>query len=234
VIFYLSAGVASQCVLEGRRQRRTQTRGDFDVVPAQMLATWEDAAPTEAIAIRFTPERLARAAEALGVAQPILRPRLAERDPLVEPIAQALLAELAAPLPADRLYADGLGLALIARLLQGDPVGEPGRRLLSQPRLRRLVEYIETHLDTDLRLDDLADVTGLSASHLSALFRRTTGRSLHAYVVERRVERARLLLQDRRLSIAMVALEAGFSHQSHMSRWMRRLIGVTPAQLRSD
>ena len=61
--------------------------------------------------------------------------------------------------------------------------------------------------------------------------RRTMGRSVHRYVVERRVQRARSLLLAGERSIAQVALATGFAHQSHLARWMKRLLGVTPAAL---
>jgi AraC family transcriptional regulator len=54
---------------------------------------------------------------------------------------------------------------------------------------------------------------------------------VHQYVVQRRVERARTLLLQGRLSASQVALETGFAHQSHMAHWMNRLLGVTPREL---
>jgi AraC family transcriptional regulator len=122
-------------------------------------------------------------------------------------------------------------VALATRLLQDFAVRPlAGRQTLSKPKLRRLVDHIEANLETDLGLDELAIVAGLSIPHLTVLFRRTMGQSLHRYVVERRVARAR----DRLLAggaIADVALESGFAHQSHMARWMKRLLGATPAQV---
>ena len=54
---------------------------------------------------------------------------------------------------------------------------------------------------------------------------------LHQYVIIRRVERARELLQSSQMPIAEVALEVGFAHQSHLARWTRRLLGVSPKEL---
>jgi AraC family transcriptional regulator len=71
----------------------------------------------------------------------------------------------------------------------------------------------------------------LSTAHLKTLFRRSMGLPVHAYVIQRRVERAKLLLLRGELPASQVALEAGFAHQSHMARHMRRLLGVTPAVL---
>jgi AraC family transcriptional regulator len=97
--------------------------------------------------------------------------------------------------------------------------------------VRRIVEFVETNLDGSLTLEQLAEVAGMSIPHLTTLFRRTMGQSVHAYVMERRVQRARALLLERKMTIAQVALETGFAHQSHLARWMRRLLGVTPSDV---
>jgi AraC family transcriptional regulator len=97
--------------------------------------------------------------------------------------------------------------------------------------MQRVVACIEEHLATELRLADLARIAGLGVSHFATLFRRTTGDSVHHYVMQRRVERARQLLLRGGVSVCDVALETGFAHQSHMARWMRRLLGVAPAAL---
>jgi AraC family transcriptional regulator len=93
------------------------------------------------------------------------------------------------------------------------------------------VDFVDANLDGGLTLEQVAEVAGMSIPHLTTLFRRTMGQSVHAYVMERRVQRARALLLGRRMTIAQVALETGFAHQSHLARWMRRLLGVTPSEL---
>lgn len=107
----------------------------------------------------------------------------------------------------------------------------PPGQTLSPRQARRISEHIEANLDGELSLEAIAAVAGISVTHLTPLFRRSMGRSVHAYVMERRVHRARLLLLDRRMTIAEVALETGFAHQSHLARWMRRMIGLTPGQI---
>jgi AraC-like DNA-binding protein len=112
------------------------------------------------------------------------------------------------------------------------PAGVDGKRLVVRG-LRDLVVVLEqeANLDRNLSLDRLARVAGMSASHLKTLFRRATGVPLHRYVIQRRVQRARTLLEQGDLSTSQVALEAGFAHQSHLARWMRRLLGVTPTAI---
>jgi AraC family transcriptional regulator len=85
-----------------------------------------------------------------------------------------------------------------------------------------VVDYIESLLDQDLSLAELATVGGFSVSHFKPLFKNATGLSAHRFVMERRVERARQLLSQGSLSMTEVALAAGFAHSSHMARCVRR------------
>jgi AraC family transcriptional regulator len=232
VIFYLTPDVTTDCHCEGVGHRRIGAPFDFDLVPGGASGVWEDHAPCDMVSVRLAPALLASTAEALALPsdRASLAPRIGARDPLVEHVVRALAAELQAPEPAARIYADSLAVALTTRLLQNFAhVGAAGRQTLSKPQLRRIVEYVEANLDADLGLEQLSEVAGISVPHLTSLFRRTMGQSVHAYVMERRVQRARTLLLDGRQTIAQVALETGFAHQSHLARWMRRLLGVTPS-----
>lgn len=234
LIVYLTPAVPTDCACEGVGRRRVQSPFDFDLVPAGASGVWEDHAPCDMVSVQLSPELVASTAEALeapsGRAE--LAPRIGARDGLVEQVTRVLIDELQAPVRAGRLYADSLAAALATRLVQDfGPGGAVGRQILSKPQLRRIAEFVEANLDNDLTLADLAQVAGISVPHLTALFRRTMGQSVHAYVMERRVERARTLLLKGRMSIAEVALETGFAHQSHLARWMRRILGVTPSEV---
>lgn len=234
IIFYLTPAVPTDCACEDVHQRRIGAPYDFDMVPGGASGFWEDHAPCDMVSVRLAPSLVSSTAEALALPRDRtnLVPRIGARDPLVEHVVRALMAELEAPAPAGRIYADGLAVALTTRLLQNfSTIGAAGRQTLSKPQVRRLVEFVEANLESDLTLEQLAHVVGMSIPHLTTLFRRTMGQSVHAYVMERRVQRARQLLLDRQMSIAEVALETGFAHQSHLARWMRRLLGVTPSDI---
>lgn len=215
--------------------RFAYTRGDVDFIPAGMAESWREDGPSTSLVLSLSPQLLRRAAEDMGrdPARLTLAPRHQFRDPRIEHIAR-LLAHDSAPGEevSDRLYRESIGVALAAHLLGGYAQAAPREARLSPRDERRLVEYIDAHLDRDLSLTKLARVVGLSGSHLKTLFRRSFGLPVHAYVVQRRVERARELLRESDLSITQVALEAGFSHPSHMARRMRLAIGLTPAQIR--
>src|SRR5262249_60729988 len=99
-------------------------------------------------------------------------------------------------------------------------------------KLRAVVEYIEDHLDACPTLGQMAAVVRLNPYHFARQFKAATGLPPHQYVVARRVERARQLLQGGALPLAEVAARAGFSDQSQLTRHFKRIVGVTPGQFR--
>ena len=227
---HAGAPVPGACQLH----RFLYTRGDLDIVPAGVSDIWQEEAPSTSIVVRMAPSLLQRAADEMGL--PAERARLDQRhqfrDARIEHIALALDAERRAGFPNGRLYTDSLGTALAVHLIAGQKVEAAPAQGLTRPRLRRVTEYIEANLDGDLSLAALADIAGLSTSHLKTQFKRSTGLPVHEYVVHRRVDRARGLLLRGEMPASLVALEAGFSHQSHMARCMRRVLGVTPGEVR--
>ncbi|WP_345711050.1 helix-turn-helix transcriptional regulator, partial [Kineococcus glutinatus] len=73
----------------------------------------------------------------------------------------------------------------------------------------------------------------VSPFHFARLFRVATGCSPHQHVLRRRVERARELVVGTAVPLAQVAARCGFADQSHLTRALRRELGVTPAALRA-
>jgi AraC family transcriptional regulator len=219
-----------------RGQTIHYTRGDLDLLPAGYDEVCVQQTPTTSLMIELPPLLLHSAAEDMGLsparAQLDLRHQL--RDKQLELIALALEAESAADHASGQLYSESLVLALSARLLRV-AASDGGRPLrgLSPTQRSRLLDFIESYLDQPLSLQRLARVSGTSASHLKTLFKRSMGVSVHAYVVQRRVARARQLLLKGELPSSQIALESGFAHQSHMARCVRRLLGVTPSDLRA-
>jgi AraC family transcriptional regulator len=208
--------------------------GDIDVIPAGASEVWEEDAPSTALVIELSPWIVARAAEGLGRnAHVDLSPRHQFRDALVEHIARAFGSSGEGAYPGGRLYAESLGLALASHLLGSSNAPPRAPRSLSKAQRTRVFEYIEAHLDKDLSLPRLASVAGMSLSHFKVLFKRSSGLTVHEYVVRRRVERARELLLSGERSISDVALDVGFAHASHLARSMRRVLGVLPSALKS-
>jgi AraC-like DNA-binding protein len=143
------------------------------------------------------------------------------------------LADADSPLCADEITARLMGrLAELGVLdvLGGDvppppraPPPQAARRTVARAR-----EYLHAHLDGQPTLDELAQAAGANKFVLLRQFRRALDTTPHAYMVMLRIERARELLAHG-MSPSDAAASAGFSDQSHMGRWFRRICGVTPA-----
>jgi AraC family transcriptional regulator len=98
--------------------------------------------------------------------------------------------------------------------------------------MRRLVDFIDENLDRDLSLQSMAAEAEISPLYLPHAFKVAVGHSPHQYVLQRRIQKARSLLTSTDSPIADIALAVGFSSQSHLSNWFRRLVGVSPASYR--
>lgn len=226
--------IRAQCRCDGHSLDHMQTYGDFVIQPAATPGVWQDDGSAEMLMFALAPSFMRDTAEGLGMNpdRAGLTLRLHARDPQLEHIGLAMRAGLMSGEPMQRIYGESLGVALASRLLSRfESAPQPNRHGLSPRQLRQVIEYVDANLDSDLSLEQLAGVARASVSHFTVLFRRSTGRSAHCYVVERRVAAARALLRETRLSIAQVALEVGFAHQSHLTRCMRRLTGLTPGEI---
>ncbi|MDJ0589827.1 MAG: AraC family transcriptional regulator [Pleurocapsa sp. MO_226.B13] len=159
-------------------------------------------------------------------------PQFLVRDSQIQHIGLALLAELKIGGLSGHLFAESLTTALAARLLQQFSLSkqqickpEGG---LSKQKLSLVIEYINDRLDEELRLIDIAANIDISSSHFTRLFKQSTGTTPYQYVIQCRVERAKLLLQQRKLTIAEVATMVGFHDQSHLTYHFKRILGTTP------
>ena len=130
--------------------------------------------------------------------------------------------------------ANVLAVHLIRHVLAPRQSARGRQGTLPRAKLHAIFEYIEEHLDVAPSLEQLAAVVGLNPYHFARQFKAATGLPPHQYVILRRVERAKLLLHaGTDLSLAEVALRAGFSDQSQFSRHFKRLVGVTPRQFQT-
>jgi AraC-like DNA-binding protein len=123
----------------------------------------------------------------------------------------------------------GMGKALPLGTVAGIPIRNAG---LPAARLKRVLAFIEAHLDENITLVELARSANLSVYYFATLFRRSTGLSPHRYILHRRVFRARELLRNTSLSVLDVSLDLGFQHQNNFARAFRRITGMTPTHFR--
>jgi AraC family transcriptional regulator len=98
----------------------------------------------------------------------------------------------------------------------------------------RVRAYIDSNLHRTIHTRDLSAIAGRSPAHFSRMFKLAVGESPHAYVMKRRLERARHLMMTSSQPIAEIALRAGFSDQAHLCRLFRKAFGRSPANWRRD
>jgi AraC family transcriptional regulator len=147
--------------------------------------------------------------------------------------AELTAGDAGGPLVAESL-AHVLAVHLIRHVLAPRRI-ECGRDgTLPRTRLRAVVEFIEGHLDAGVTLEQMAAVARLSPYHFARQFKAATGLPPYRYVIARRVERAKQLLQGDPSSLAQVAARSGFSDQSLLSHHFKRLVGVTPGRFRTS
>ncbi len=131
----------------------------------------------------------------------------------------------------DTLRFESLLLAIFSRLAErhSEAVGNFPEYKSDQARIDLARQYLEAHYKEKIGINDLAKVSALSPSHFLRMFRDTTGLTPHAYLTQFRVEVATALLSSG-ASFADVAGATGFTDQSHFTKQLKRILGVTPGQ----
>jgi AraC-like DNA-binding protein len=158
-------------------------------------------------------------------------------DPVVRHLLEALRPALASPASEiSALYADHVAQAFILHMsstyggLRGDrPLPRGG---LAPWQQRRAKELIDARLDGSIPLAELARNCGLSVRHFTRAFRQSTGVSAHRWLTERRLDRARSLLERSEDPLRDIAAACGFATQSHLTRVFTRATGIGPGAWR--
>lgn len=238
VAIHVGRPVRLECRHGSEKYSGLAIHGDIDIIPSGMPARWEMKETDTALLLSISTKFLQRLAKESGLdpREVQLRDRFQIRDRQIEHIGWALMAEMEQGYPNGNLFLQSLATALGARLLRSHS-SLSGKRAsanggLPARRLRQVISYIEDNLGEDLSLEAIARVADVSVSHLKVLFRKSLGIPVHQYVIRRRVERAALALRQGKASISQVALETGFTHQSHLAAHMRRILGVSPREMK--
>lgn len=102
----------------------------------------------------------------------------------------------------------------------------------SHSGLLRAMDYIHANPAKPIGCPEIAFLAGLSVSQCARQFRRMTGVAPHRYLLRVRVAHVQVLLLESDKDLALIAMDAGFADQSHMTRVFRRLTGTTPGAFR--
>jgi AraC family transcriptional regulator len=232
VFMQLSPRLRLDCRVAGGRLRHEPITGGIAILPAGVDGSVGSNTTADVMVVAVKPGRLALAAADDLAVEAQLRERIAGHDRTLLEIARRLAAE------TQTEHANGLRLwndtadDFIHRLLLAHtraPDASPRSRL-GLDVLRRIRDYVHAHLAEPIEVNDLASLAGRSPFHFTRIFARSIGVTPYRYVVHLRLKAAIDRIRGG-MSLAQVAADTGFSDQSHLSRWIRRVHGIPPSEV---
>ncbi|MBL1175209.1 helix-turn-helix domain-containing protein [Pantanalinema sp. GBBB05] len=223
--------------LDGKRSRERRDAGDIAIIPAGITHACSWNAPTQFMVLAVEPTLLNQMGQDWVNPDRIeLQPQfMSQSDPFIQTILLTLRQEAEMAGMGSPLLVDSLKTALAVHLLRHYCVTRPKLSSYSnglpQVTLTLVKEYINNHLHQDLKLAELAAIAQLSPYHFLRLFKQSIGITPHQYILQCRLNQAKHLLHHTELSIVEIATQTGFCDQSHLTRYFKRCMGVTPKQL---
>ena len=98
----------------------------------------------------------------------------------------------------------------------------------------KTMEYVRANFDKKLSLDEIAKNAFLSKAYLSSIFKEEIGESLTNYINRVRIEKSKVLLLDKEISLIDIANLCGFEDQSYFTRVFKKMVGVSPKKYRDS
>jgi AraC family transcriptional regulator len=222
----------------GRRREVPELRlGDVQLVDLSDNPVVSLDIPFDSLRFYITQVALDEMANEAGIrrVKGLYAPNFGDRDLVMFGLAQALAGAMEHPGDGTAMFTDCIALAFFSHIVRaygGAPVEPRARGGLASWQLRRAREFINANLAGDPSISQVANECGLSSSYFARAFRQATGISPHRWLTQRRVERAKKLLQDPGLELADIAQACGFVDQSHFTRVFSRSEGYSPGRWR--
>lgn len=209
---------------------RGTTVGNLHFIPAQVpiCSRARDLQGLCHLDIHFNVKGLAERGLCPANSAALSAPRLNFSDQRVCLLAKLIAAECTGASSSGALYCDSLIAAVAGVLLEHEPSAARKSGPLTPKQLRRVTDFIEQNCHRNIRLQELAEVAGLSESYFSTAFKASTGIPPHRWQTNARIDRAKAILESRTLALAEVAVMTGFSDQAHLTRVFRQVVGTTP------
>jgi len=244
VILNLSKNNQRQIVrIDEYEYDNSNTSGQVFLVPAHasLFHRWECNSAEETVGFYINPQRFQQIAAENHCLYPEriqLYPILPTHDARLVEIALLFCTEMYNKELGSKLYTESLANLFLIHLLRHHCTQTPVFRAydtgLSHQQLRQTFDFIHEHLSDEFKLQDLANLLGMSQYYFCRLFKQSAGLSPYQYILQQRVESAKRLLKQSERSIAQIALECGFTNQSQLTQHFRRFTGTTPRVYRKS
>ena len=230
VIAFVSRGPID-CRVAGKGLSHDARDGSLGVFPAGVDAACDRDSDTVSLIVAVEPGRLALAAAEDGALDAKLVDQMAGYDAGLLYLGRMLADECANDYRRGALFWNETASRFVDGLVARHTTGpKPGAGVLDTAMLARIRDYLMAHLDEPLDVATLAGMAGRSQFHFSRVFHRSVGVTPYRYVIHLRLRRAVELAREGRMGLAEIAASTGFADQSHLSRWVRRVHGITPTQ----
>jgi AraC family transcriptional regulator len=234
LVLHLAPRAFIELKTDGRYDKRTRISGDLSIIPAATVCQVRSQEAHEVLVISLSQQVMAYS-ELRDYPGLLLRPYL--RDRRLEHICRALKSEAESNYISGTLYGESLAVALGACLLGRYSFSNVSSNQLGgiAPRaLRRVIDFMESNLESPLQMDTLAKVAGLSHYRFAHNFRAKTGVPPHQYVTRLRLEQAKRMLRETNLSIVEIAGAVGLHGSSRFNSLFKREMGITPSAFRTS
>ena len=222
-----------KCRAAGRALHHNTHEGSLAICPAGLDTSADADQDLNALLVAVRPDKFALAAAEDGTLEAGLIGRLCGHDQTLLDLAGVLARESKEGYPLGTVFWNETAGHFIDILAARHAMGAKAKTngLLTTDILERLKEFVLEHLDEPLDVATLAKMTNRSQFHFSRAFTRSVGVSPHRYVVHLRLQRAVEMVRDGKVGLAEIAAKTGFADQSHLTRWVRRVYGVSPTQI---
>ncbi|MBD2105282.1 helix-turn-helix domain-containing protein [Leptolyngbya sp. FACHB-261] len=224
---------------EGQLKQIHKGIGSVTLAPSgfRFRGRWDQ--EVEILVLTLKPAVIARcAAELHDANQTELVRCTGKPDPQIWHLGLALEAEFKEGNPNGQYFWESLTNAIAIRVLKQYSTFEPEIQhysgSLSPQQLKHAIEYISDNLSSQLSLNVLAAMLGMSPYYFERLFKQSVGHTPHQYILQCRIERAKQLLQTTQLPIMEIAFRVGCKNHSHFSKLFRKLTGMAPKTYRNQ
>lgn len=225
-----------QCRLRHRALCHEAHDGSLVICPAGLDTGGDTDQDLDSILVAVRPDKFALAAAERGTLEARMIGRLGGHDQVLFDIARELVLESKDGYPRGTVFWNETAGRFVDALAAHHAIGNEGKPCgrLNKVVLERLKEFVVEHLGQPIDVATLARMTNCSQFYFSRAFTRSVGVSPYRYVVHLRLQRAVEMVRDGNIGLAEIAARTGFADQSHLTRWVRRVHGVSPTQIRPN